>query len=176
MPLSWQRSKLLFSVALQIAFNVYLFPVQGLVSSQQRYSYCSSSNLGKILSGSQLHASEPPDFHPITISNSYRNEAKSSLFAFASAVALFNTVKSASASSITAFRSDEFEVIIRETFLGLGLTELEYGDQKYIRVCVQSVKENANKDILELVKPGMILVAVDGKNIEGQSRSEVESW
>ena len=176
MPSNWQRSKLLFSVALQIAFNVYLFPVQGLVTSQQRCSYCSSSNLGNIRSRSPLYASEPPDYYPITISNSYRNEAKSSLFAFASAVALFNTVKSASASSITAFRSDEFEVIIRETFLGLGLTELEYGDQKYIRVCVQSVKENANKDVLELVKPGMILVAVDGKNIEGQGRSEVESW
>lgn len=174
MPLSWQRSKLLFSVALQIAFNVYLFPVQGLITSPQRCSYCSSSLVSNVRSGSLLYASEPTDFHPITTSNSYRNEAKSSLLAFVSAVALFNTAKSASASSVSALRSDEFEVTINETFLGLGLTELEYGDQKYIRVCVQSVKENACKDVLKLVKPGMILVAVDGKNVEGQSRSEVE--
>ena len=62
---------------------------------------------------------------------------------------------------------------ITEAYLGLGLTELEYGDRKSVRVCVQSVKENASEGVQKRVRPGMIVVALNGANVEGQSRSQV---
>ena len=38
---------------------------------------------------------------------------------------------------------------------------------------MQSVKENADESVISMVKPGMILVALNGLNVEGQDRSQV---
>lgn len=173
MAFSWRWSGLLFAAAVHIAYNINRPLVRGLVILPQRFSCSRSTSIGNVRSGGLLFASPHSEFYPKSISNFLRSEVKSSLFAFVTTATLISNIKAAAAAPATSMRSDEFEVTISEAFLGLGLTELEYGDQKIIRVCVQSVKENANESVLKLVRPGMILVAVDGENIEGQSRSEV---
>lgn len=63
--------------------------------------------------------------------------------------------------------SDELEVVFNEAYLGIGLKEMEYtrGSERSTRVGVQSVKSDADEVVKSLVKPGMIMVAVNGKNL-----------
>lgn len=60
--------------------------------------------------------------------------------------------------------SDELEVVFNEAYLGIGLKEIEYtrGSERSTRVGVQSVKTDADEIVKSVVKPGMILVAVNG--------------
>ena len=113
---------------------------------------------------------------PCSIHQSTRCAAKSNILAVATLGTILLNSRTAFASDVTSIHvllSDELEVKIDGAYLGIGLTELEYGDKKNTRVCVQSVKDNADAKVIDMVKPGMILVAVDGDNVEGQSRSQV---
>lgn len=122
--------------------------------------------------------SQHPESVPCSIHESTRSAAKSNILAIATLGTIFLSSRSAVASDVISTHvllSDELEVKIDGAYLGIGLTELEYGDKKNTRVCVQSVKDNADEKVIKMVKPGMILVAVDGENVEGQSRSQVRT-
>ena len=115
---------------------------------------------------------------PYSILESTRSAAKSNIIAIAALSTILTTSRRAVAADISSSHvllSDELEVRIDGAYLGIGLTELEYGEKKNTRVCVQSVKDNADEKVIQMVKPGMILVAVDGDNVEGQSRSQVRT-
>ena len=122
--------------------------------------------------------SQHPESVPCSIHESTRSAAKSNIFVIAALSTILLSSKNAVASDVMSTHvllSDELEVKIDGAYLGIGLTELEYGDKKNTRVCVQSVKDNADEKVIKMVKPGMILVAVDGENVEGQSRSQVRT-
>lgn len=114
---------------------------------------------------------------PKSVDQVTRTQAKSTVASLVAVSLILLRTEVACASNApfrgTSLMSDEFEVVIRGAYLGIGLTELEYGDKKNIRVCVQSVKENADESVISMVKPGMILVALNGLNVEGQDRSQV---
>ena len=55
--------------------------------------------------------------------------------------------------------------MIESNLLGLGLAEMRYKNS--LRVIVKDVKANADEVVKQLVKPGMILVSVQGMNVEG---------
>ena len=115
---------------------------------------------------------------PCSIHEFTRCATKSNILAIATLGTILLNSNRAVASDVRSIHillSDELEVKIDGAYLGIGLTELEYGDKKNTRVCVQSVKDNADAKVIEMVKPGMILVAVDGDNVEGQSRSQVRT-
>lgn len=63
--------------------------------------------------------------------------------------------------------TDEVAVSIPKgtTSLGLGLKDENYRGS--IRIVVQSVKDGAPRTVEENVKPGFLLSAIDGKNVEG---------
>jgi hypothetical protein len=116
------------------------------------------------------------DAPPKSVHEAAIDEVRFGLLAVAIAGAVLGNVREVRASDPIAsgrLLSDEFEVVISGSYLGIGLTELEYRDKKNLRVCVQSVKDNADESVIRVVKPGMILVALNGANVEGQSRSQV---
>ena len=113
---------------------------------------------------------------PKSVHETALDEVKFGFLALTIAGSVLGNVREARASDPVASKnllSDEFEVVISGSYLGIGLTELEYRDKKNLRVCVQSVKDNADESVIRVVKPGMILVALNGANVEGQSRSQV---
>lgn len=164
-------SALLMIVVLQLVDSFSNNFIDGLVKLPKVNQHSSHSSIYH--SSSRLFDTERNDLIPKSTSEIDRSEAKHRVLAVLSAATVLSHARAASASSATVLRSDEFEVVITESLLGLGLTELAYGNQGSVRVCVQSVKENANESVRKLVKPGMILVAIDGKMIEGKSRAEV---
>lgn len=136
-------------------------------------SKCYQSKRNQFSLLSQHSESVPRSMHEST-----HCAAKSNIFAIASLSTILLSSMNAVASDVGSTHvllSDELEVKIDGAYLGIGLTELEYGDKKNTRVCVQSVKDNADERLIKMVKPGMILVAVDGENVEGQSRSQVRT-
>jgi hypothetical protein len=71
----------------------------------------------------------------------------------------------------TALRSDEFDVEIRTDFLGLILSEVKVDDS--ILVTVQSIREDADSMLKQVIRPGMILIAIGDNVVEGYSGKEV---
>lgn len=122
-----------------------------------------------------LNAS-PFEASPKSVHETALEEVRFGFLALTIAGSVLSNVREARAADTIVSKnllSDEFEVIISGSYLGIGLTELEYRDKKNLRICVQSVKDNADESVLRVVKPGMILVALNGGNVEGQSRSQV---
>lgn len=68
-------------------------------------------------------------------------------------------------------QSDELDVVIEKEPIGLGLVELEY--KKAYRIIVKSIKEYAAEATKAQVKPGMIIVAVNDRFVEGLPLEEV---
>ena len=147
--------------------------------SQPKHSMrmCARSAKGETPSLSQQGLPRIPEVVPVSVDQITRDQTKATVASFmaVSLVLLQRGVACASDAAVKPIplMSDEFEVIIRGAYLGIGLTELEYGDKKNTRVCVQSVKENADESVINMVKPGMILVALNDVNVEGQDRSQV---
>lgn len=120
--------------------------------------------------------SSPFGVSPKSVRETTVDEVRLGFLALTVAATVLGNAREASASDAMHSKillSDEFEVTITGSYLGIGLTELEYRDKKNLRVCVQSVKDNADESVIRSVKPGMILVALNGLNVEGQSRSQV---
>ena len=80
-------------------------------------------------------------------------------------------VSSSPSSSRTALKSDEVAVTYEGGYLGLGLSEVSYRGS--VRVIVDAVKNDAPVPILSIVRPGMILVSVNGDNVEGYRREAI---
>lgn len=68
-------------------------------------------------------------------------------------------------------KSDEVVVSYEGAYLGLGLSEITYRGS--VRVIVDAVKDDAPAPILSRVRRGMILVAVNGDNVEGYRREAI---
>jgi hypothetical protein len=85
-----------------------------------------------------------------------------------------NEIGTPYSSTIETLKSDEIELFINNVQLGLGLVEKEY--QNYIRVIINSIKAEANEDIKTLVKKGMIIVAVNDKNVEGIGLQQLSKY
>lgn len=137
----------------------------------------SAGSAKRELSGLSLGITRTLDVVPVSVDQITRDQTKATV-ASLMAVSLVMLQRGAACASDAAVKpkslmSDEFEVTIQGAYLGIGLTELEYGDKKNTRVCVQSVKENADESVIKMVKPGMILVALNGLNVEGRDRSQV---
>lgn len=74
-------------------------------------------------------------------------------------------------SATTVRKSDEFDVEIRTEFLGLSLAEIKKDDN--ILVTVQSIRDDADMMIKQVIRPGMILIAIGDNVVEGYSGKEV---
>jgi hypothetical protein len=164
------------SIGVLICISAYLSSASGFFHS--RVQTVSDGNLFNCIGHKYSFALKASlfDAPPKSVHEAAIDEVRFGLLALTIAGTVLGNVREVRASDPNASKnllSDEFEVIISGAYLGIGLTELEYRDKKNLRVCVQSVKDNADESVIRVVKPGMILVALNGANVEGQSRSQV---
>lgn len=72
--------------------------------------------------------------------------------------------------------SDEVELTTDATYLGIGLSDVSYSQDSKSkssnRVIVSSIQADADINVKEILKPNMILVAVNGESVEGKYNRE----
>ena len=103
---------------------------------------------------------------PITSSNYIMEKLNRPLLVLTGIVSIIPQFTSANPQN-----DDEIEIEFITDYLGLGLIEIEYKKSK--RVIIQSIKSDSESATLPQIKPGMILISVDGINIEGLGLSQV---
>jgi len=74
------------------------------------------------------------------------------------------------AEGASVLMSDEFELLVDSEPIGIGLVSTEY--KQFGRITVKSVKEYAPDSVKSRVIEGMLLIAIDGRSIEGSSTLE----
>jgi hypothetical protein len=84
---------------------------------------------------------------------------------------IWSSTAAASRAAGNSLLSDEVEVVVRGDYLGLGLVDVSYGGA--YRVTVQSIKNDAEASVASAVRPGMVLVSVNGDSVEGLSRNDI---
>jgi len=67
--------------------------------------------------------------------------------------------------------SDEVEVKVDGQYLGLSLSDVKYKEST--RVQVDAVKPDAERDVVGKIRPGFIVVSVNGASVEGVNRERV---
>lgn len=103
--------------------------------------------------------------------NSLKN--KFSLIVVSSVLLLSDKCNAADSKNLgLELTSDEYSITI-DPSNGLGLGLIETKDDKYNRIIVNSIKDNAPGNIFDKVKKGHILVSLENKIVEGLSLSSI---
>jgi len=115
---------------------------------------------------------------PMSSAQMARSSAWSAVRLSATLSALLLSGSSASAAapapasvSAAVLKSDEIEVLIESEPLGLGLVEVQYKGSA--RTVIKSIKDYAAEATRAAVRPGLVVVSVNGQSVEGLSLDEV---